>query len=441
MNSQTHVTTTPKIIRNAAREQSESTSLSRARIPISSSKGTTSSNTVPSNCNNQYRTKILRHGIDSLYLSYQGELSLEGSTVLAKLKKLAQSDDPRKVAQAQYCVGEHIFEVSDKGSNPFAYVLKDNWFRISIAKLGNTQTPLAYVQVSSHLLTSKSVDRATNVLSSIINSLSSPSDTPNVSRVDLCVDFITDYPLDTITDIEWVTKAKEMHRHVIQRYFSGWSIGSRKKMSARLYDKTLEMKKNPRPYLERLWKDAGWDGIQPVWRLEFELRRDLLREFSVVSIDDLNGHLAGLWEYSTYDWLRLAIPNPKDKTQSRWLTTNLWTTLQSVQWSGVLKLSRTLAEKGRLPSDRSLFVNGISAYTSFMAREGITDPEEGMTAFFQAATYYHDTHSLITGVPFKAYVKKKVDLKKRLFNSGYNNPTDHPIDNVVSDEYRKHSNG
>ncbi len=87
MNSQTPVTTTPKTIRDAAREQSESTSLSRARSPISSSKGTPSSNTVPSNCNNQYKTKILRNGIDSLYLSYQGELSQEGSIKLTELKK------------------------------------------------------------------------------------------------------------------------------------------------------------------------------------------------------------------------------------------------------------------------------------------------------------------------------------------------------------------
>ena len=39
----------------------------------SSSQGTPPSNTVPNNCNNKY-FKLLRFGVDSLYLSYPGEL-------------------------------------------------------------------------------------------------------------------------------------------------------------------------------------------------------------------------------------------------------------------------------------------------------------------------------------------------------------------------------
>ena len=71
-------------LRNAAREQSESTSLSRARSLTSSTKGTPSSNTVPSKYNSD--PHILRFGIDSLYLSYQGELSEEGENKLLALK-------------------------------------------------------------------------------------------------------------------------------------------------------------------------------------------------------------------------------------------------------------------------------------------------------------------------------------------------------------------
>ncbi len=433
-----------KIETDESCKQSELTSLLHDRSHISSSKGTPSSNTVPSNCNNPYKTKILRNGIDSLYLSYHGALSLEGSLKLTELKKLAQSDDPRKVALAQHRKGSHIFDVSDKGSNPFAYVLRDNWYRISIAKHGNTRTPLAYAQISSELLTSEGVDIATANLSSIVQSLGTTTDSPSVSRVDLCVDFITDYPLDVITESDWVTKAKEMHRHIVQRQFSGWSIGTRKKMSARLYDKTLEMKKNPRPYLEQLWKKSGWDGIQPVWRLEFELRRDLLREFGVISIESLNEHLAGLWQYTSRDWLRLAVPNPKDKTQSRWLTTDLWQTLQSTQWSGESELSRIPVQKGRPPSDKTLFVNGISAYTSFMAREGIVNPSDGAHAFFQAARDYHDNREYFTGITFNDYVEQKIALKVKSYNSGVNQPIDtqeHPADKAVADAYRDQSDG
>ena len=40
---------------------------------VSSSQGTPPSNTVPNNCNTEY-FKLLRFGVDSLYLSYPGEL-------------------------------------------------------------------------------------------------------------------------------------------------------------------------------------------------------------------------------------------------------------------------------------------------------------------------------------------------------------------------------
>lgn len=444
MQLQTPITKQSKTKQDAARRQAETPEQPRARSHSSSSKGTPSSNTVPSNSISQCNTKILRSGIDSLYLSYKGDLFVESSIKLTELKKLAQSCDPRNVALAQYKKIGHIFDVSDKGSNPFAYVLKDNWYRISISKLGNTKTPLAYAQVSSELLTLEGVEIASTNLSSIIKSLGNVSGSANVSRVDLCVDFITDYPLDQITESDWITKAKDMSRYIDQRQFSGWKIGTRKTISARLYNKTLEMKKNPRPYLEQLWKKSGWDGIQSVWRLEFELRRDFLRAFSVVSIESMNQHLSGLWQYATCDWLRLAIPNPSDKTQSRWLTSDLWQTLQSVTWTGKSELLRTPVHKGRPPSDRSLFVNGLSGYTSFMAREGIVNPSEGAHKFFLAARKYHDGREHYTSLFYDDYVEQKVALKVKSYNSGINQSVDsdiHPAEKAVIDAYREQSDG
>jgi len=433
-----------KIETDESCKQSELTSLLHDRGHISSSKGTPSSNTVPSNCNNENNTKILRNGIDSLYLSYQGELSEESLITLTNLKKLAQSDDPLKVALAQYQANSHIFDVSSKGRKPYAFILRDNWYNIAISGSGNSITPLAHVQLSSELLTLEGVDIAVSNLSHIIKSFCPSTNDPSVSRVDLCVDFITDYPLSEIIETNWITKAREMSRYIDQRQFSGWQIGNRKKLSARLYNKTLEMQKNPRPYLEHLWTKSGWDGIQPVWRIEFEFRRESLREIGVISIDSLYQHLTGLWQYVTQEWLRLAVINPNDGTQSRWQTTDLWQVLQSVQWSGESEVSRIPVTKGRPPSDRTLFINGISGYTSFMAREGIVNPSDGAHAFFQAARQYHDNREHYTGLTFDDYIEQKIALKVKSYNSGINQPVDsdiHPADEAVSQTYRDQSDG
>ena len=430
--------------KDAARLASEGSSRPLAQRPISTSKGTPSSNTVPSNCNNNHNTKILRTGIDSLYLSYHGELKPESEIKLTELKKLAQSNDDSNKALAQYPINSHTFKVKDKGRKPFAFVLSDNWYGISVSKSGASHTPLAYVQVSSELLTVEGVDIAVSNLTNIIKSFDPSSAYPSVSRADLCVDFVTDYPLNEITESNWITRAMEMSRYVDQRQFSGWSIGGRKKLSARLYNKTLEMKKKPRPYLEELWKKNCWDGEQTVWRLEFEFRRESLREVSIVTIQNLLERLTSLWQYATQTWLRLAVINPNDSTQSRWNTEGIWGILQSVVWSGELEVLRTPVLKGRLPSDRSLFINGLSGYTSYMAREGIVNPSDGAHAFFQAARKYHDIREEHTGLSFDDYVEQKIALKVRSYFNGLNQPTEsdtHPADKAAADAYREQSNG
>jgi len=98
-------------------------------------------NTVPYNSNNEY-FKLLRFGVDSLYLSYQGELFPEVKERLVKLKQLAQHPEADQQAQAQYAIAGHIFEVKDRGSSIFPFVIEDGAFRISLSRTSK-KTPMA----------------------------------------------------------------------------------------------------------------------------------------------------------------------------------------------------------------------------------------------------------------------------------------------------------
>ena len=82
------------------------------------------SNTATNNSNNEGLIKFLRFGVDSLYLSYQGEIFESVDEKLSKLKLLARSDIQDQQAKAQYKIGDHLFEVKDKGTSMFAYILK-----------------------------------------------------------------------------------------------------------------------------------------------------------------------------------------------------------------------------------------------------------------------------------------------------------------------------
>src|SRR5688572_25021181 len=92
--------------------------------------GAPPSNTAPDNSNPSFR--LLRWGIDSLYLSYPGELAEGVKANLRKLKLKAQGSE-QEASKAQLQIGDHVFEVKDKSSGLFAFTLVDGAFNIRLS--------------------------------------------------------------------------------------------------------------------------------------------------------------------------------------------------------------------------------------------------------------------------------------------------------------------
>lgn len=416
------------------------------------SMGTESSNTVPPTCITD--TTLLRTGIDSLYLTFRGELNDDASDRLIKLKQLAQSERASNASLSQYEIDGHLFEVMGNGRNPYAFILDDANYRIEIAKKGAKLIPMAYCRISSEVLTILGPDKAVQHLTRLISKLGAIEGVPNVSRVDICADFYTQVDLAGIQESEFVTKARSIDRHSVSRNFSGFSFAVRSPLSARLYNKSLEMAcKIDRPYLRELWIDSGWDGEQEVWRMEFQFRRQALRELGVVTYHQLTKALSGLWVHSTKIWLKHTEPSSTDLTQTRWPCSPFWVTLQQATWEHTTQkhLSRVKLERGRIPSDNYLFINGLSPLTSYCAREGFQQADEAAIAYVQAARTFHNNRSEETGIDFVNYFRQKIEDKRKAYNTGLNSPLDggvHPAEKAVmaglqarARDYRKAKDG
>ncbi len=274
----------------------------------------------------------MRWGIDSLYLSYQGELSDHREAQLRKLKQLAQSA-PHEAAEAQLAIEGHVFEVRDKSSGLFAFTLVDGSYMIRLSGRRSKKTPMAYVQVSSGLLAYKTVLEIVVELRAILESLGD-IERPRVSRVDLFADFCTDVDVESWNRRAWVTKAAAIHQYAEGPVFTGWSIGAGGPLMARMYEKLIETRKSGKTYLHDLWSRAGWDGERSVWRLEFEFKREVLGQLGLDDVHAVLGGRGGLWQYATEQWLRLSVPSESDTTRSRWPTHPLWASLASIDWSG-----------------------------------------------------------------------------------------------------------
>lgn len=402
--------------------------------------------TPPSNTvSNKYIPELfkpLRWGIDSLYLSFGGELFSAQEKRLVELKKLAQADHIKDQAFAQIVLAGHVFEVKDKGAKFFPYILEDNTFRIQLSKASSKSMPMAYVKISSEYLTHQPVEVIVDDLRAVLNLLGSIDYMPKVSRIDLFVDFVSSYSMESWDRHAWVTRAQTINQYAVGGEFSGWSIGTGSEtMMGRLYNKLLEIIVSGKAYLISLWQEAGWnpetDG--QVWRLEFEFKRDILSQFDLQPLNLALSNLNGLWSYATTEWLKLALPTEGDSNRSRWPVHPLWLSLSSIDFeTDGGPLSRKFSPE-RMPSDRRLFDHGFSVLSSFMAREKITDIYQGVEAFATALYHYLNNRAIDDGASFDTYVQERIAAKARRFNSILNKLGEDSDD--AADQYRKQSDG
>ena len=381
--------------------------------------GTPPSNTVPYNSNNEY-FKLLRFGVDSIYFSYQGEIFQHVQERLANLKKLAQHSEINQQALAQYTIAGHIFEVKDKGSSVFPYILEDGAFRISLSK-ASKQTPMAYVKLSSQYLSSVTPKEAELHLRSILEELGKLTDSAHVSRIDLCADFVSNEDMESWDRRAWVTRGKNIAAYAVAEQFTGWTVGLGGIMACRLYNKLLESFSSGRGDLIPVWQAAGLKYEESIWRVEFHFRREVLAQHGLVSLDSVLANLNGLWSYASTEWLRLTIPNPDDQTRSRWPVHPLWAYLSSIDWEtdgGALTRS---FKATRLPDDKRIFSLGASSIASYMAKQGITNYGDGLDRFLFDLYAYLQTRGEFMGLSAEDFLLEKVRLRGREFNTLLNN--------------------
>jgi hypothetical protein len=145
-----------------------------------------------------------------------------------------------------------------------------------------------------------------------------------VSRVDLAVDFQGWLP-SLEDDGRFVTRAADRAMHKQRRAFTGFMFG-RGVLAARLYDKTLEILRSGKPWFRQVWaRTPGFDPSAPVWRLEFQVKREALRAMKATdgtgepvalgTWPDVLEHSRALWRFLSSRWLALRLPRTKSTRQ------------------------------------------------------------------------------------------------------------------------------
>jgi hypothetical protein len=141
-----------------------------------------------------------------------------------------------------------------------------------------------------------------------------------LSRVDFSFDFLLpDIDFDEDSFVTMVDKDSQHRKHgKVQTFTFG-----RDEIVLRVYNKSAEIEESSKKY----WMWLFWQGEKEnIWRVEWQVRKETLKRFSLRTFEDLLDGYGDLLRYLVSEHTSLRVKT-EDANRSRWPVHPLWTML------------------------------------------------------------------------------------------------------------------
>ncbi len=329
--------------------------------------------------------KILSSGVDSLVIGFLiSRYRDDGAFVKLEEAKAKAGEKLFGGKGAKVSWFGRDFVVSPSGTTGYKWVLQnaDVAVRIASKALGGKVYPEVYVTFRAEYLWREGYVGAFNEFQGWLASWA-VIEGDKVSRCDLCMDIQMDLPeIDLTTEVTTRAGNKVDYYEPCEGYVSGrrrtgYTIGSGA-LRGRIYDKSEEIEKTQKEWFRDIWLANGWDGESRVTRVEFQGRRDFLKEMLVHSFSDLCERLADMWRYCTQDWLRIRVKSG-DSHRDRWPVAEWWQVVQVGspvfgKAYGVVRSRQHEFKRGRLMRQlKGLLVSLLAAIAAgYEAEDGLS---------------------------------------------------------------------
>jgi hypothetical protein len=339
---------------------------------------------------------VLSSGVDSLYVSFRGEVEVSRLDELEILKARAQETGYPQVVSLG---SERVALVQATGWGRYRYWLRCGDFDVFVGQ--GRSLPAVYARIASSFIHEIGPNGALAELKSCVRlALLSEVAEALSSRVDLYADFQGWVPRPH--DYErFVTRSRRNTSHVAihhdGRHFTGFTFG-RDAMMARLYDKSAEIAHSGKDWMRTIWGDR-FDPLRPVWRLEFQLRREVLAQCSLQDPDGAVEKRQDLWTYAT-QWLSLRSPK-RGERRTRWPVAIAWVQLSRASLGAP---QNSLVRQRIRKHEESVLVRGLAGYASSLAAvTGVNDLDVTMSVSRRRVAEYMNA----TGQDFRELVRAK----------------------------------
>lgn len=264
--------------------------------------------------------KLLLHGIDTLQCAYflvappaEG-IPFAQLGMQKEILRQSKSREPKAVT-----LGGMEFMLHPYGSSSgYPFVLTNEDFKI---ELGEFNTPSFFVTFRSQGLWRETAAGLHEKFLRWVTALGFVPHRPEgLTRVDFSFDYCVpevDFHVDA-----FVSLSSKDSQHRENGTMQTFTLG-KGDIVLRVYDKVAEVNQKS----AKVWFFDLWGQSEKVWRIEWQVRKPVLRSFGIRTMTDLYTHQGTLLRYLAEEHDTLRCPT-SDSNRSRWPLHPLWEDLQ-----------------------------------------------------------------------------------------------------------------
>lgn len=229
---------------------------------------------------------------------------------------------------------EFLFNLKSHGSNGYEWLLYNHEFALMVGNwIKPISRPSVMMSIRSETLWRLGVKKSIQMILDYLVSAGGKISTIKLSRVDLCVDVIMPEACWSLEILNYsVSRCNKIAAYMGNKIekLQTIEIGTRKSpIMARLYDKPLEIiEKSNKEWMYDVWKLEQVPDGSKIIRIEFQLRREVLKQLNLNSHIDLFKYYGNAWAYCTKEWLNFKDNPGKHQTNQR-RTLSWWEVVQN----------------------------------------------------------------------------------------------------------------
>ncbi len=266
--------------------------------------------------------RMLLHGIDTVQCAYYLKRNFRVRETI-DFKLLAQQKEAirqsRKRDLRPVVLGNTEFFLHPYGSSSgYPLIISNRDFKI---EMGALNMPNFFVTFSSEALWRESAFVLHEKFMQWVCSVGYEKlRDETLSRVDFCFDY--KLPEIDFNEDSFVSYSKKDSKHRECAKVQTFTFG-RDDIVLRVYDKVAEINQKS----DKVWFYTLWEEKEDVWRIEWQVRKSVLRNFGICTFDDLQKRQGNLLYHLAYEHDTLRVTN-EDSNRSRWPLHPLWKDIQ-----------------------------------------------------------------------------------------------------------------